>query len=43
MLGEITDEAMVRVVLESLALTADAPRAARARDPTELRGEAESC
>ncbi len=38
-LGEVTDRAMVRLVLESLELPADAPRAARARDPTELLGE----
>ena len=31
MLGEVTDAPMVRLVLESLALPADAPRAARAR------------
>jgi hypothetical protein len=43
MLGEITDAPVVRLVLESLALPAGAPRAARARDPTELLGEADCC
>ena len=38
-LGEITDAAIVRLVLESLQLPTDAPRAARARDPTELLGD----
>jgi hypothetical protein len=37
-LGEITDPAMVRLVLESLGMPTDAPRVARARDPTELLG-----
>jgi hypothetical protein len=35
-LGEVTDAPAVRLVLESLGLPADAPRAARARDPTDL-------
>ena len=30
---------MVRLVLESLGMPADAPRVARARDPTALVGE----
>ena len=30
---------MVRIVLESLGMPTDAPRVARARDPTELLGE----
>jgi hypothetical protein len=38
-LGEVTDPAMVRLVLDSLGMPSDAPRAARARDPTELLGE----
>ncbi len=35
-IGEVTDAAAVRLVLESLGLPTDAPRAARARDPTDL-------
>jgi hypothetical protein len=35
-LGEVTDLAMVSLVLESLGLPAEAPRPARARDPTTL-------
>jgi len=35
-LGEVTDPAMVRRILESLGLPTEAPVAARARDPTEL-------
>jgi hypothetical protein len=38
-LGEVTDPAMVRLVLESLGMPTDAPRVARARDPTEWLGE----
>jgi uncharacterized protein YbaR (Trm112 family) len=38
-LGEVTEPAMVRLVLDSLGIPADAPRVARARDPTELLGE----
>jgi hypothetical protein len=38
-LGEITEPALVRLVLERLAIPAEAPRAARARDPTDLLGE----
>ena len=38
-LGEVTEPAMVRLVLDSLGMPTDAPRAARARDPTELLGE----
>ncbi len=35
-LGEVTDAVAVRLVLERLGLPTDAPRAARARDPTDL-------
>jgi hypothetical protein len=35
-LGEITQPPMVSLILESLAMPTEAPRAARARDPTEL-------
>ncbi len=38
-LGEVTDPSAVRLVLESLAMPTEAPKAARARDPTELQGE----
>jgi hypothetical protein len=38
-LGEITKPPMVRLILESLGLPAEAPVAARARDPTELLGD----
>jgi len=34
-LGEVTDAATVRLVLKSLGIPTDAPRAARARDPTD--------
>jgi uncharacterized protein YbaR (Trm112 family) len=34
-LGEVTDPAMVRLLLESFGMPTDAPRVARARDPTE--------
>jgi hypothetical protein len=37
--GEVTEPAMVRLVLESLGMPAEGPRIARARDPTELLGE----
>ncbi len=37
-LGEVTEPALVGLVLESLGLPHDAPCAARARDPTELMG-----
>jgi hypothetical protein len=40
-LGEVTDPAAVGLVLESLGLPTEAPRVARARDPTELLGEAD--
>jgi hypothetical protein len=40
-LGEVTEPAMVRLILESLAMPTDAPSAARARDPTELLGQAD--
>ena len=35
-LGEVTEPSLVRLVLETLGLPPDAPRAARARNPTEL-------
>jgi hypothetical protein len=35
-LGEVTEPTMVRLVLECLGVPTEAPRAARARDPTEL-------
>lgn len=38
-LGEVTEPAAVRSVLGSLGLPAEAPRAARARDPTDLLSE----
>jgi hypothetical protein len=38
-LGEVTEPAMVRLVLDSVGMPSDAPRVARARDPTELLGE----
>jgi len=38
-LGEITEPGMVGLVLDSLGTPSEAPRAARARDPTELLGE----
>ncbi len=41
-LGEVTDAAAVRLVLESLGLPTDAPRAARARDPTYPRADQSS-
>ena len=37
-LGEVTEPAMVRLVLDALGMPTDAPRVARARDPTELLG-----
>jgi hypothetical protein len=36
--GEVTDPAAVRLVLEVYGLPTDAPHVARARDPTELLG-----
>jgi hypothetical protein len=41
MLGEITEHAMVRLVLESIGLPTEAPLASRARDRTDLIGAAE--
>jgi hypothetical protein len=41
-LGAVTDPAMVRLMLESLGMPTEAPRAARARDPTELLGNPEA-
>jgi hypothetical protein len=38
--GEVTEPTLFAVVLESLGLPTEAPRAARARDPTELLGDA---
>jgi hypothetical protein len=38
-LGEVTERAMVRLVLDSLRIPDGAPRVARPRDPTELLGE----
>jgi hypothetical protein len=38
-LGEVTERAMAGLVLDALGMPSDAPRAARARDPTELLGE----
>ena len=35
-LGEVTDPAMIQLVLEAVGLPTEAPRPARARDPTEL-------
>ena len=35
-LSDVTDPSMVRLMLESVGLPADAPHAARARDPTDL-------
>lgn len=35
-LGEITEPATVRLVLESLNMPTEAPKPARARDPTDL-------
>jgi hypothetical protein len=36
LLGEVTDRAMIRLVIESLGVVVDAPCSARARDPTLL-------
>jgi hypothetical protein len=41
MLGEITEHAMVRLVLESIGLPTEAPFTSRARDPTDLIGAPE--
>jgi hypothetical protein len=38
-IGEVTEPAMVRLVLASLGMPAEAPPIARARDPTELLGD----
>jgi hypothetical protein len=38
-LGEVTEPTAVRLVLESLGVPTEAPRAARARDPTDLVAE----
>jgi hypothetical protein len=39
-LGEVTEPEAVRLVLESLGLPTEAPRAARVRDPTDMLGDA---
>jgi hypothetical protein len=39
-LGEVTEPAAVRLVLESLGLPTEGPHAARARDPTDMLGDA---
>jgi hypothetical protein len=36
MLGAVTSASDARTILESLGLDAEAPRIARARDPTDL-------
>jgi hypothetical protein len=41
MLGEITEFAIVKLVLESIGVPTEAPLLSRARDPTELVGAAE--
>jgi hypothetical protein len=41
-LGEVTEPAMVRLVLESLGMPTEGPTVARARDPTESLGNPES-
>jgi hypothetical protein len=41
-LGEVTESGLVRLVLEAIRLPTEAPLAARARDPTDLLGVAES-
>ena len=35
-LGEVTEPGAIRLLLDNLGLPTEAPRAARARDPTEL-------
>jgi hypothetical protein len=35
-LGEVTDASVVKLVLDALGMPSDAPRVARARDPTDL-------
>jgi hypothetical protein len=40
-LGQITEPAVVELVLETIGLSTQAPRAARARDPTALLGDTE--
>ena len=37
-LGEVTDSSLVGLILESLGVPKDGPRAAKARDPTDLLG-----
>jgi len=42
-LGEITEPELVHLLLERVGFPTDAPRVARARDPTELLGETDEC
>ena len=42
-LGETTEPELVHLLLERVGLPTDAPRVARARDPTDLLGETEEC
>jgi hypothetical protein len=39
-LGEVTEPALVRLVLQGLGMPSEPPRVARARDPTDLFDEA---
>jgi len=39
-LGEITEPTIVGVILETLGMPTEAPPVGRARDPTELLGDA---
>jgi hypothetical protein len=39
-LGEISEPTTVRLVLQSLGIATDAPRPARARDPTDVFDDA---
>jgi len=38
-LGEVTEPAMIKLVLAAIGISTDAPRVARARDPTDMGGE----
>ena len=40
MIGEVTDPRAVAIILESLQMPTETPPVGRARDPTELLGEA---
>jgi hypothetical protein len=42
-LAEVIEPALVRLVLEAVALPTEAPAVAHARDPTELLGAVDSC